>query len=125
LENAGGYRLIRNKKAIDSIINYYSWARTAALQLNEYAIGLRSYLDVATRVFDHSMIDTLFFDREKILSNTADYSLLNKERSTIKQLYNRLHWLLLAQKLYLNFLDALKEISRSTLLLLKKEYDLT
>jgi hypothetical protein len=124
LENAGGLRLIRNKQAIDSITEYYSLVRDAENQFNTYMRYFDQYHEVSLRVFDFSQVDTIFYTRERILTEKTDYTLLTNEKSTIKLLYNKLYTLRLILDNYLLYLNALEEVAKTTLEFLNKEYHL-
>jgi hypothetical protein len=79
LENSGGLRLIRNSAAADSIVMYYNEVESAEGQLNAFARYFDQYHEVAFTVFDYSQIDTLFYDRGKILTSSKSFTLLDSD----------------------------------------------
>jgi len=124
LENAGGLRLIRNTAAVDSIVKYYLDVESADGQYSTFARYFDQYHEVAFTVFDYSQIDTLFYDRRKILTSSKSFTLLDTENATRKILFNKLYALWFILDSYNRQLKDLKTKSTATLAFLKKEYDI-
>ncbi len=124
LENAGGLRLIRNKKAVDSITDYYTGVSAVEGQFATFLRYFDQYHQVTFTEFDYSQIDTLFFDPKKILDGPGRFTLLTTDKVTLRILFNKLYALWAIMDNYLEFLEGLEEKSVSTLAFLKKEYKL-
>ena len=124
LENAGGLRLIRNKKAVDAISAYYSEERAAAEQFTTYRKYFDQYHETAFTIFDYSQIDTLFFNRAKILNAGKRFMLITSDRTKLKILFNKLYALGVIIKSYRNYLNELVSLATLTITSLKREYDL-
>jgi len=124
LENSGGLRLIRNSAAADSIVMYYNEVESADGQLNAFTRYFDQYHEVAFTVFDYSQIDTLFYDRGKILTSSKSFTLLDSDPTRRKILFNKLYALWFILDAYNRHLENLKTHSTATLAFLKKEYDI-
>jgi len=122
LENSGGLRLIRNTAAVDSIVMYYNAVESTEGQHSTFARYFDQYHEVAFTVFDYSQIDTLFYDRKKILNSTKSFTLLDTDTTRRKILFNKLYALWFILDSYNRHLEDLKMKSTATLAFLKKEY---
>jgi hypothetical protein len=122
LENAGGLRLIRNEKAVDAISSYYGSVRAAEGQFNTYLRYFDQYHEVAFTVFDYSQIDSLFYNRAKILDPARRFTLITNDKTTVKILFNKLYALWFIIQSYRHFLDELEKLATATVTILKNEY---
>ena len=120
----GGLRLIRNQQAVDSITAYYSMVEKTEGQLNTFSRYFDQYHADAFRIFDYAQIDTLFYDRSKVLNSQLHFTLLTNDPVTIKVLFNKLYALWFITDSYINYLQENERLATSTMAFLQREYHL-
>lgn len=124
LESSGGLRLIRKANVSDSITAYYNQVKAAVGQGETWLRYFDQYHEIAFRVFDYSQIDTIFYEREKILTVPGHYTLLTTDEIMLKTLYNKLFALRFILYSYVSFLEDLDKAATSTLMFVKEKYHL-
>ncbi len=122
LENSGGLRLISNAAVSDSIMDYYNEVKVSMNQGETWLRYFDQYHAVAFTIFDYSQINTVFFNRDLILVNPQQYSLLPNDGVVFKFLYNKLFTLRIILQFYVSYLKELKSKSESLLNFLKEKY---
>jgi hypothetical protein len=119
LKNAGGLRLIRNKKAVDSILSYDSYSRSTAGQAERYKDNVIKALDATDFIFDWSGFDGR--DPKTLLTSNPT-PLLHPTQEQMQYFINRL----LKQKgtsvIYQRYLEDQFQRASRLLVLLQKEY---
>ena len=125
LKNAGGLRLIRNKKVVDSILNYDATIKLVTIESNHLAQNKYNglYTSVGSYINDYK-VDTLikyyganWFDHAGDLFSTTD----QQKRF---EFYYKLKYVQTSSYSYLPLLYGYKEQGKRLMELLRKEYHL-
>jgi hypothetical protein len=117
LRNAGGYRLIRNPRVLDSIAGYESKMSNIDLQVNYLFTTLNKSIDAAGSVFDFNVY-------AKLKSGGAVVpALTTNDKSKIYSFYNQCWIMSIAVKNYDQMLEDHLAYTTRLITFIKKEYD--
>ncbi len=127
LKNAGGFRLIKKRGIVDSILSYDNlYQQFKADEDILYSRQLEDYRAVMTRVFDINIFNTMISEETgKILMPSGPPPLFNNNKELINELLMRVH---LAKRNSINIIknDLSKLETKAEVLIeiIKKEYHL-
>ncbi len=118
LRNAGGYRLIRNKKVLDSIAGYESKINISDIQLNYLYASLTKSIDAASAIFDLN-------GYEKFKSNPLTTPvLITTDKEKINTFYNQSWLMSIAVRNYGHMLEDQLKYATHTIKYIKAQYDI-
>jgi hypothetical protein len=123
LKNSGGLRLVHNKEIIQKIIAYDVTYRAYLRQLDTEMELITVYRDVAGRVFDGAVFQTI--STINIANRpVGNPQLFDASPGAVNELSNRLNYLLGSQYRLSQLLDDLNFKATELLALIKNEYHL-
>lgn len=126
LKNSGGLRLIRNKAASDSIVNYSEECERAETQA-EYLgmVRMDKINEYAIKLFDNQYImDEKGAVNNDLLESTASIPLLNPNEQMLKEYANTITYARGSLKVYIRMITQIQGRIPSKIKFLKEKYDL-
>jgi hypothetical protein len=121
LKNAGGLRLIKNRKAVDSIMTYDSYNRGIEGQAVRYRDNVVKALDASDHIFDWNTFDKV--EAQSLLTSDAIF-LANPTKEELQYFINRVIKQKGVSLIYRRFLEEQYRRAARILPFLQKEYDL-
>src|SRR5687767_2891956 len=124
LKNAGGMRLIRNKKVIDTILKYWAAIETIEVVRSRLEMAGENISDLSTRIFYNKYFipGKMPLDPPKGIKPGAD--LMDKDSKLLAQYANRLGTKRTRTNNYLANLEKAKKLASALIQLIRKEYRL-
>ena len=126
LKNSGGFRLIRKRAVVDSILSYDNTTERAEGQGEGVDNASRKLLDLSVRIFDGEM--TLPYDDpatyRNIMRSDKKFSLLTTDNATIREYANLAKFKRDVIRNYINQLSALQSRMPGIIRFLEEEYHL-
>ncbi len=124
LKNAGGMRIINNKREADTIMNYDAQVKTVNPQMYdiERSQGDR-FKDWAMKILDGRVLDQIYGD-SLINMPQGNPPLLTNDKVTLNGIVTELHFVKSVNKRSIYFEKKLKAQAEHTIEFLKKEYHL-
>ena len=128
LKYSGNFRLLLNKRVLDSILVYDSHINGNYLGQTNYVLEFyKRQLQVREKYFDNTNFNRYLNDRyQGRISHSDDYdlTLLVTENAQLKELYNQYVNIKATNLVYIDQLKARKDEAGRLLTLIQKEYDL-
>ena len=118
LRNAGGYRLIRNEGAVDSIAYFEKIMQYVNEQAAYYANSDARCIETSTVIFD------LNAERKFNSAPTSTPILLTTDKAKIDEFYNRCYFTSVTLNSYKRMLKNHLQYCKRLIVFLKKEYHL-
>jgi hypothetical protein len=125
LKNAGGLRLIRNKKVVDSILHYDATIKLITIETNHIAQHKYGELENSSGSYiNHYEMDTLYKHYGANWFEHAGDLFSTKDQQKRFEFYYKLKYAQIASYYYLPLLYGYKEQGKRLIELLRKEYQL-
>lgn len=122
LKNAGGLRLIRNQRVVDSIMKYDLLVRNI-VTLSQIELGsVDHYRDISVRVFDGSVFDRIRPLNDTVIRTTDNPQLLPHDNIAMNDLTGSLHYLKTINRGLRDSYKKLKKLAVSVIRTINEEY---
>ena len=126
MKNSGGFRLIKNESAANSILRYYSQMDGVYLLQSNFNNQSIEYRINSMPLFDPLVLETMVNDNThgEIIKPAGSPVLLTYEKSSLLKLISNLHYMKGSRRVLQNYFTTIKDAAEKLIELLKKEYHL-
>lgn len=122
LKNAGGLRLIRNQRVVDSIMKYDIAVRNA-ITLSQIELGsVDHYRIISSRIFDASVFDKMLDKNNQATKPAGNPQLLPHDNIAMSDLIGSLHYLKTINRGLRGNFDNVKSLAVSVIKTIEEEY---
>ncbi len=126
MKNSGGFRLIKNESAANSILHYYSQMNELYLLQANFNNQSIEYRINSIPLFDPLVLETMVNNstNNEIIKPAGSPVLLTYEKSSLLKLISNLHYMKGSRRVLQNNFATIKVAAEKLIELLKKEYHL-
>jgi hypothetical protein len=124
LKNAGGLRLIRSKKVVNAIRQYWNQIESFYRVRDRLEMAGEKISDVSSRIFYNKFFIITDDPLEPPLGIKADAALINDDPNLIAEYINRIVSKSIRTRIYLTDLSEAMQTTEQLIILIKQEYHL-